>query len=418
MTVENMVESRPRSKKYMYYLVSFMGLIALADNYLSLIEITAIPKIVDQFDFLDLDGFLFWQGIFGLVAFLVFVIGWLADLWGRKIGILILLILMGGSALLIGFLGKFSFWIFIALYALMILATNVNLWTIPLSEESHPKRRALTGSIAFLIGLIPLYAFIGVSIAESSLGWPWMYGLMGAFCLLLIIPWFWMKETKRWDANNEELKLKNQKVKFIQTLKTFTKRDWLVVSVTGTIYICWNIAFKMATGTVASFYQNIFKFSAIEFEGFLVYAGIATIVGALSIGIIMDKLGRIIAFLFSSIGAAGAYLGLALHSNIIFMVLAYYFMACFLGFLLVFIPEMFSTDKRGTAIGLSLALSRVGYVLGPIIAGAILYVQNYTQYEILYIVAGAIALVPLLSLLIVKYEPKGKTLETIQEETR
>ena len=91
MTVENMVESRPRSKKYMYYLVSFMGLIALADNYLSLIEITAIPKIVDQFDFLDLDGFLFWQGIFGLVAFLVFVIGWLADLWGRKIGILILL---------------------------------------------------------------------------------------------------------------------------------------------------------------------------------------------------------------------------------------------------------------------------------------------------------------------------------------
>jgi AAHS family cis,cis-muconate transporter-like MFS transporter len=417
MSVENSDATRPRSKKYMYYLVSFMGLIALADNYLSLIEITAIPKIVDQFEWLDLDGFLFWQGIFGILAFFVFVIGWLADLWGRKIGMLILLILMGGSALLIGFIGKFSFWIFIALYALMILATNVNLWTIPLSEESHPKRRAFNGSIAFLIGLIPLYAFIGESIAESALGWPWMFGLMGAFCLLLIVPWFWMKETKRWKDNDEELKLKNQKAKFVQTLKTFTRRDWLMVVVTGTIYICWNIAFKMATGTVASFYQNIFRFSAADFEGFLVYAGIATIVGALSIGIIMEKLGRIIAFLFSSIGAAGAYLGLALHSNVVFMVLVYYFMACFLGFLLVFIPEMFSTDKRGTATGLSLTLSRVGYVVGPLIAGAILFVENYTQYEILYYVAGAIALVPLLSLLIIKYEPKGKTLEKIQEET-
>jgi MFS family permease len=92
-------------------------------------------------------------------------------------------------------------------------------------------------------------------------------------------------------------------------------------------------------------------------------------------------------------------------------------MACFLGFLLVFIPEMFSTDKRGTATGISLTLSRIGYVLGPIIAGAILYVETYAQYEILYLVAGAIALLPLLSLLIIKYEPRGKTLETIQEES-
>ena len=417
MTVENSNETRPRSKKYMYFLVSFMGLIALADNYLSLIETTAIPKIVEHFPNLNLDSFLFWQGIFGILAFLVFVIGWLADFWGRKIGMLILLIMMGGSALLIGFLGKISFWVFISLYAIMILATNVNLWTIPLSEESHPKRRAFNGSIAFLIGLIPLYALVGETIAESSLGWPWMFGLMGAFTLLLIVPWIWMKETKRWEKNKEELKIKNQKAQFIQTLKKFSKRDWVLVVVTGTIYICWNIAFKMATSTVASFYQNIIGFTAEGFEGILLYAGIATILGALSIGIIMDKLGRIIAFLWSSIGAAGSYLGLALHSNFMFMVLTYYFMACFLGFLLVFIPEMFSTDKRGTATGLALTLSRVGYVLGPIIAGAILFVETYAQYEILFIVAGAIALIPLLSLLIIKYEPKGKTLETIQEES-
>ena len=55
-------------------------------------------------------------------------------------------------------------------YAILILGTNVNLWTIPVSEESVPKRRALYGSLAFLIGLIPLYALVGEEIATA---WGW-----------------------------------------------------------------------------------------------------------------------------------------------------------------------------------------------------------------------------------------------------
>ncbi len=416
MTVETITESRPHSKKYMTYLVIFMGLIALVDNYLSLIEITAIPKIITHFG-ITLDVFLRWQGIFGIVAFLVFLIGGLADLWGRRIGILILLILMGGSALLIGFVGARSLWIFIVFYALLILGTNVNLWIIPISEESPPKRRALYGSLAFLIGLIPLYAFVGEAIS-NSMGWQWMYGLMGAFGLLLIVAWYFMKETKRWKIQREEFKLKKQRVRFIETIKKFTKKDWLFVVLTGTIYICWNMSFKMATGTVASYYQNILLFTADRFETILIFAGLATILGALSIGIIMDKLGRMVAFIFSSIGASLSYLGLALHGHPVFMIFIYYFMACFLGFLLVYIPEIFSTDKRGTATGLSLTLSRLGYVVGPLLAGVIVFQETVATYRLLYIIAAIIALVPMLSLLLNKYEPKGKTLEIIQEEIK
>ena len=416
MTVETITESRPHSKKYMTYLVIFMGLIALVDNYLSLIEITAIPKIITHFG-ITLDVFLRWQGIFGIVAFLVFLIGGLADLWGRRIGILILLLLMGGSALLIGIVGARSLWIFIAFYALLILGTNVNLWIIPISEESPPKRRALYGSLAFLIGLIPLYAFVGEAIS-NSMGWQWMYGLMGAFGLLLIVAWYFMKETKRWKIQREEFKLKKQRVRFIETIKKFTKKDWLFVVLTGTIYVCWNMSFKMATGTVASYYQNILFFTADRFETILIFAGLATILGALSIGIIMDKLGRMIAFIFSSVGASLSYLGLALHGHPVFMIFIYYFMACFLGFLLVYIPEIFSTEKRGTATGLSLTLSRLGYVVGPLLAGVIVFQETVATYRLLYIIAAIIALVPMLSLFLNKYEPKGKTLEIIQEEIK
>ena len=211
MTVENSSESRPRSKKYMYYLVTFMGLIALVDNYLSLIETEAISSISDFFGYSDNTTMLYWIGIFGFVAFLVFLIGGLADLWGRKIGILVLLILMSGSALLIGIVGTRSQWIFLGLYAVVILGTNVNLWVIPISEESVPKKRAMNGSIAFLIGLIPLYALFGDNI-DQALGWQWMYGLMGAFGLALLISWFFMKETKRWQTQKEEFKLKSKRI--------------------------------------------------------------------------------------------------------------------------------------------------------------------------------------------------------------
>jgi len=416
MSSENIAESKPRSKGYMPFLVIFMGFIALVDNYLSLIEISAIPLITADFD-IDLNYFLLWQGIFGIVAFLVFLIGWLADLWGRKIGILILLLIMGGSALLIGLIGASSFWVFMVLYAILILGTNVNLWTIPISEESVPKRRALYGSLAFLIGLIPLYALVGEEIA-TAWGWQWMYGAMGAFGLVLIIPWIFMRETKRWKTQREEFKIKNKRIKLRETIKLFTKRDWIFVVLTGGIYVCWNIAFKMATGTVGSFYQDIQLYTLAEFESVLLFAGLATILGALSIGIIMEKIGRIVAFVFSSVGATLAYLGLAFIGHPVFMVFIYYFMACFLGFLLVYIPEIFPTEIRGTATGMSLTLSRIGYVAGPLLAAVILLQETATTYMILYIVAAVFAVVPILSLLLNKYEPKGKTLEKIQEETK
>jgi len=417
MTTES-DESRPRSKKYMYFLVTYMGLIALVDNYLSLIETEATTSISTFFGYPDDTFILYWIGIFGFVAFLVFIIGGLADLWGRKIGMLILLILMGGSALLIGLVGTKSVWIFLTFYSLVILGTNVNLWTIPISEESIPKRRAFNGSIAFLIGLIPLYALFGDDI-DQALGWQWMYGLMGAVGLALIIPWFFMKETKRWETNREEYKLKTKRNQFKEAIKKFTKRDWFFIILTGGIYICWNTSFKMATFTIERFYIDAKPIGDL-FQTILIFAGLATIIGALSIGLIMEKFGRMIGFAFSSVGAALSYLGLAFHGHPTFMVLTYYFMACFLGFLLVYIPEMFSTEIRGTATGLSLTLSRVGYVIGPLIASAILSaIAIPTQsYKILYLVAGLIALVPVITLVFNKYEPKGKSLELIQEEVK
>ncbi|MHA1561027.1 MAG: hypothetical protein ACTSPA_02785 [Promethearchaeota archaeon] len=133
-------ETRVRSKGYMTFLIIFMGLIALLDNYLSLIETDAIPYIIAEFE-ITLPVFLLWQGLFGIVAFFVFILSWFADIWGRKIGILILILVMSISALLIGLIGDTYLWVFFIFYAILILGTNVNLWTIPISEESPAKNQ-------------------------------------------------------------------------------------------------------------------------------------------------------------------------------------------------------------------------------------------------------------------------------------
>jgi len=398
-----------RSKGYMTYLVIFMGLIALTDQYLSLIETSAIGPIIAHFG-ITINVFLKWQGIFGIAAFLVFLISSFADAVGRKIGILLLILIMSMSALLIGLVGDKNFWAFMGLYAVLILGTNVNLWAIPISEESPPRRRAFNGSMAFLIGLIPLYAFVAEPII-NALGWPWLYGLFGIFGFGTIILWFFMKETKRWELNSVKIREDAKIGKQVSRFRQLTKRDWGFILLSGLTYVCWNSAFKIATGTVADHFLGNESYTI-----FYYMAGGATILGALTIGILMDKVGRIFAFIFSSVGAAVGYVLLAVSpssstTGLIGMVAVYFFMSCFLGFLLVYISEMFSTKVRATAVGFSLTLSRIGYVIGPFIASWI--APHYTW---LYLVAAVIALLPLLSLFFNKYESKGKQLETIETE--
>ncbi|MBN2157431.1 MAG: MFS transporter [Candidatus Lokiarchaeota archaeon] len=411
-----MSEERVRSRGYIFYLVVLMGLVALVDQYLSLIETNAIPEIIAHFGIAD-NYFFYLQGIFGAVAFLVFVISYFADAWGRKIGILILLILMGGAAVLIGLLGTLNLWLFMVLYAIVILATNVNMWTIPVAEESPAHRRGRNGSLAFLIGLIPLYALLGPKIIDSF-GWQWSYGFMGIFGLVLILLWIPMKETHRWRTHRDEYK--RSIGDFWRSLTTFKAKEWGYVLVTGLIYICWNVAFKMATGTVQIFYLQVLEFDPEKFDTIYTFAGLSTILGALTVGFVLDKIGRIGSFLFSSAGAAISYVFMAVF-GLGFLVFVYFFMSMFLGFLLVYISEMFETKIRATAVGFSLTLSRVGYVVGPILTALIVPAaatpEALSAYRLNYLIAAAIALLPLIALLILKYEPKGKTLEEIQLET-
>ena len=103
-----MSETTSRSKNYIWGLTIFMGLIGLLDQYTSLVEGPLLPDILAEFG-LSLNEFAFWQGIFGIITFAVFFIAWFSDAFGRKKGILLLILILGISDFLIVFAGNFFF---------------------------------------------------------------------------------------------------------------------------------------------------------------------------------------------------------------------------------------------------------------------------------------------------------------------
>ncbi|MCY3414799.1 MAG: MFS transporter [Candidatus Heimdallarchaeota archaeon] len=413
-----MTEEHFRSKGYMNFLIIFLGFVALVDQYLSLIETATIDFILEDFG-ISFSEFSLWQGIVSILAFFVFLISWLGVYFGRRTGMGSLILIMSIPAVIIGLVGPSSFTLFIILYGIMIMGTNVNFWAIPISEESPANKRGQYGAIVFLIGLLPLYAFLGGPISRS-LGWQWAFGLMGIFGILTFIMLYFMKETKRWEENQEEFK--HSKDTFIKSVKLISKDDWKFIGIYGAIYICWSTGFKLVTTSLKLLYTKVIGLSDTEWDGILTIGGLMTIVGALTIGIILEKAGRIPAFIWSVGGAVIAFLGLALTSASVFAIAIYFFMASVLGFLLVYNAEMLPTEIRGVGIGILSTFSRVGFVVGPLLVYTIIpevdsiTSSNLADFNTLYYLGAIIMTLPFLSLFYNRKETRGKTLEEISEK--
>lgn len=407
---EELKKFEPRSRKYMIFLVIFMGLIGNMDNYLSLVETTLTPYIVGFYTITSSE-FAFWQGIFGAISFVVFFVAWFLDAFGRKKGLLLLMSLMAIPCLFIG-LFPYNFWVFITMYGIFIMATQSNAWQIPITEESSAKKRGLYGGLTFLIGLVPVYALIGDDIARLF-GWQWAYGGMFFLFLILLIPLYFMKEPERWEHSREEdhggsfLRIKD-------AIKLLTRKDLIYVAISSIVYTLWTISFKIGTTWGGYFYIEFLGMPEDTFQTILLIGGLLTMAGAGIGGFLMDKLGRIGTLIFGCVGASIGYIFLGITTFPIFFWMIYFFMPVILAWIMVYFGEIFPTKVRSTAVGITNTAARSSYVTGPLIASALLIL--FPDWIGFWILPGLIILIPLLSLLIKPFETKGQTLEEIERD--
>jgi len=405
--------SQARSRGYLVYLMALMGLVAVMDQYLSTVKTTAIPYLIEEYG-ITAARFQWLEALYLISSFFIFALNGLNDLIGRKWSVLILILMMGLSALGI-VIGTPSVHLFMVFYAVVMFTTVSNMWTISVSEESVAEKRAQNVSIVYLIGWIPLQALLPpLLIDRLGLSWKWMYGVMFLFMIPVLVMWFFMKETDRYETIRSERRAGTRKRHFMG-LGVINRRDVRYIMISASIWLCV-LVFSVLYYLAGYFFMNVKDYSLSQWSLVQLGALLMAMSGGAAGGWLMDRIGRTQALILGCLGATvfAILMGFAqgLLLPIVTAVTAF-FISLGYTWVVVYIPEIFPTGRRGTCMGWTTTVARVSYVAGPALAAVLL--KAFPDMRGFWVVAGLIMLVPIAIILLWNpYETKTQVLEEIE----
>jgi MFS family permease len=403
------------SRKYLTYLVILMGLVAMMDQYLSTIKTTAIPYILEEYQ-ISAERFSWLESLFLASTFFVFLLNGLNDLIGRRLSILVLLLMMGLASLGLVMFTPMLTW-FMVLYAAVTFTTVSNMWTIPISEEAPDLRRARLVSIVYVIGLLPLQALLPPLLLNVlKLDWKWMYGAGFILMLPVLALWLFMHETNRFQVIQQERRQGLRK-RHLFGLGVINRSDIRYIAISAGIWICWLIV-SFIYFWAGYYFMNIKGYSLAQWSLVLLASLLMAILGGITGGWIMDRAGRRTTLIAGCLGltitmsllgfASGPFLPVAAALTGFFVSFSY-------SWIVVYVPEIFPTERRGTCMGWTTTAARIAYVVGP--AYAALLLRAFPTMEWYWVAGGLVMLLPVLIIsLFQPSETRVKSLELIEVE--
>ena len=402
-----------RSRGYLVYLIIFMGLVAVMDQYLSTIKSTAIPYILDEYN-LSASQFSYLEAAYLAFTFLIFLLNGLTDIIGRKFSVLVLILIMGLSSLGVLLFTPSIHW-FMIMYTLAIFATVSNMWTIPISEESPAQKRAKYVSIVYIIGLLPLQALLPPLLLNTfHLSWKWMYGVMFLFMIPLLILWLFMRETSRFETVQLEQSNGSRRRHFFG-LGAINRQDLRYILLSAAIWLCW-LVYQFFYFWAGYYFMNIKGYSLGQWSTVLLVTLLMAMLGGYLSGWIMDRVGRNQALIIGCLGLAAILVVLGFGNGWILPValaITGFFTSFTYTWIVVYIPEIFPTERRGTCIGWTTTLARVSYVVGPLLVG--FFLKLFPTMEWFWVVAAGLMLLPIAIVLIFNpAETRVRELEEIE----
>jgi len=403
------------NRSYLIFLVIFMGLVAVMDQYISTVKTTAIPYILQEYG-LTAERFSWVESLFLAATFLIFLLNGLNDLIGRRWAILVLILMMGFSSIAIVWFTP-NFTLFMVFYTVATFTTVSNMWTIPISEEAPDMRRARLVSIVYVIGLLPLQALLPPLLLNVfKLDWKWMYGVMFIMMLPVLILWLFMHETNRYRLIQAEQRQGIRKRHFYG-VGVIDRRDVRYIIISASVWICWLLN-SFIHYWAGYYFMNIHGYSLSQWSFVLLASLLMAILGGVTGGWIMDHIGRRTALVLGCVGltvtmsilgfAEGALLPISAALTGFFVSLTY-------TWIVVYVPEIFPTERRGSCMGWTTTLARLAYVTGPALAAILL--RAFPQMEWFWVIGGLIMLLPIgIIALVQPAETRVKPLEVIEVE--
>ncbi len=401
-----------RSRNYQLYILAFVGVVALMDQYLSAVESTAIPFVLAEYQ-IEAADFASLKSRFLIITFFVFALNALNDLIGRKPAILVLILLMGLSSLAIVLFTPTLMW-FMTFYALAMFATVSNMWSIIVGEESPAVRRARYTVAVVAISLIPIQAYAPVFLVQRlGLNWRWIYGITFLVMLPVLVLWWFMRETGRYREIERE-RSQRPEWRELVGLGKLNRGDLRYVALAASIAIGVLVAITLAFWA-GYFFMKVHNYTLAEWSSVFFALLTLQIVGSLSGGWLMDRVGRNRLFVAGGLGMGMLMASLGFLPRSLLPIAcagAGFFIGIVSGWLFVYIPEIFPTDRRGVCVGWVMALARLSYVIGPALAALLL--RRFPTMEGFWVAAGLIMLAPIVLVLFVRpFETRALELEEI-----
>ncbi len=402
-----------RSRNYLLYMIIFMGMVAIMDQYLSTIKTTALPYILEEYK-VSASQFSYLEAVYLAFTFLIFLLNGLTDIIGRRLSILILILIMGLASFGVLYFTPNIHW-FMIMYTIAIFATVSNIWTIPVSEESPAEKRAKYVAIVYIIGLIPLQAILPPLLMNTlGLSWKWMYGVMFIFMVPLLIMWAFMKETHRYEIIQKERQAGTRKLHFFG-VGVIDKKDIRYILISSSIWLAW-LTYQFFYYWAGYYFMTIKGYTLNQWSLVLLVTLAVAMVGGYLSGYIMDRIGRKPALILGCIGLSLVLVLMGFGQGFLLPIAAVlmgFFTSFTYTWIVVYIPEVFPTERRGACMGWTTTVARISYVIGPLLTGYIL--SLFPTMEWFWVIGAVIILLPIAVLFFLNpSETKTQELEDIE----
>jgi MFS family permease len=130
----------------------------------------------------------------------------------------------------------------------------------------------------------------------------------------------------------------------------------------------------------------------------------------------MERIGRTRALILGCVGISVLAVLIGLAEGFLLPVVTAasgFFLSLAYTWVVVYVPEIFPTERRGTCMGWTTTVARVSYVAGPALAAVLL--EAFPNMRGFWMISGLIMLLPIAIILIWNpYETKTQVLEEIE----
>ncbi len=304
--------------------------------------------------------------------------------------------------------------LFMTFYALAMFSTVSNMWSIVVGEESPADRRARYSAIVVSMSLIPIQAYAPVFLVQRlGLNWRWIYGIAFVVMIPTLVLWLFMKETGRYRQIKAERRQRSG-WRDLVGLGKLERADLRYIALAAAITIGVLVAITLAFWS-GYFFMKLRNYTLAQWSSVFFALLSLQIVGSLSGGWLMDRVGRNRLFVAGGLGMGLGMASLAfLPRSLLPVAVAVdgFFIGIVSIWLFVYIPEIFPTARRGVCVGWVMSFARLSYVIGPALAALLL--RRFPTMEGFWIVAGLVMLIPTGIILVVRpFETRALELEEI-----